>query len=239
MALIAPRLGRPLAAVWISLGLHGALLAWVQVAPPHAAGADVRVIEARLVQAHDAPPAVSPPAVDVATAAPDAAPAQLQPARAAQAVPVAPSPVPAAARPALPSPPAAVEAAPEPATVAEEPALAISSAVDLNYYRVRELDVQPRALRDIVPDYPAEADRAHQSGKVRLRLKLEADGRVGGIEILGAEPPGVFEESALSALRAARFAPAQKAGRSVRALLEITVVYDWEGRQRGLGSGER
>lgn len=109
--------------------------------------------------------------------------------------------------------------------------MAITSSVDLTFYSARELDVQPRALREIVPDYPPGADRQQLSGKVRLQLKLEADGRVGDIEIVQADPPDVFNESAIRAFRDARFAPAQKNGRPVRAQVLIEVVYDWEGRR--------
>ena len=83
-----------------------------------------------------------------------------------------------------------------------------------------------------MPVYPDEADRQGVSGKVRLQLKLETDGRVSGIEVLSATPPGVFDESALQAFREARFSPAQKNGRPVRALVQIEVVYDWEGQLR-------
>jgi protein TonB len=47
---------------------------------------------------------------------------------------------------------------------------------------------------------------------------------------VGADPPGLFEDSALRAFRNARFIPAQRNGRPVRARVVITIVYDWEGR---------
>jgi protein TonB len=100
------------------------------------------------------------------------------------------------------------------------------------YYSEHDLVILPQSLHQIEPIYPAEADRQGLSGKVHLRLKLEADGRVSNIEVLSATPPGVFDESALQAFRTARFAPAQKNGRPVRAQVEIEVVYDWEGRPR-------
>jgi protein TonB len=109
--------------------------------------------------------------------------------------------------------------------------LAITSAVDLTFYNARDLDVQPRALREVVPDYPADADRQRLSGRVRLQLKLEADGRVSDVDVVSATPPGRFEESAVRAFRDARFAPAQKNGRPVRALVLIEVEYDWAGRR--------
>ena len=92
--------------------------------------------------------------------------------------------------------------------------------------------MHPRALHEVVPVYPADADRQRVSGKLRLQLKLQADGRVSDIEVLSATPPGVFEESALQAFREARFSPAQKNGRPVRALVQIEVVYDWAGQAR-------
>jgi protein TonB len=245
--LLPPRLRRPLLAVWISLGVHGALLALVQVAPPAAAPGGETVIEARLQAAREAPPvppAPSPqPPPQPAPAKPAAKPAEppprLQLVEAPQAVPVAapaappaaePVPVPAAPAPAVAAP-AAAAAAP-PAAVRPAPAVAITSAVDLNYYGVAELDVQPRPLHEIVPAYPADADRRHLSGEVRVRLRLEADGRISDMEIVSAQPPGLFEQSALDALRSARFAPAQKQGRPVRAQVVIAIKYDWAGRRR-------
>ncbi|MHB8983615.1 energy transducer TonB, partial [Thiobacillus sp.] len=133
-----------------------------------------------------------------------------------------------------PAAPPAGTPAPAPAGAAEHRApvapVEVTSAVDLTYYSARELDVQPRALREIVPDYPAAADRRGLSGQVRLLIELEADGRVRDVSVVSANPPGVFEESALTAFREARFAPAQRKGRPVRARVLIEVVYDWEGR---------
>ena len=234
---IPPRLRRPLAAVWISLGLHAALIALVQVAPPVSTRWAESVIEARLVSAHPALALEERHPLEP-EAVPDDSPQKmpmLAPVETAEAQPLAPPPAetmppvaaPPPAGPAVESAPvAALPAAPAPAS-----ATAITSSVDLTYYSARDVDVQPRALREIVPDYPEGADRQHLSGKVRLQLKLEADGRVSDIEVVSATPADAFNESALRAFRDARFAPAQKNGRPVRALVMIEVVYDWEGRR--------
>lgn len=237
------RLRRPLAAVWISLGLHAALIALVQVAPPAAMRLGEPVIESRLVSTHSAPPTVEVPPRAPEVETPDDAPAPLlAPSETAEALPVAEpvAPPPAAVAPAAteaqPASPAPAAPQPEPASApaaapASAPGVTITSSVDLTYYSARDLDVHPRALREIVPDYPPDADRQRLSGNVRLHLKLEADGRVSDIEIVSATPPGVFNESAIQAFRDARFAPAQKNGRPVRALVLIEVEYDWEGRR--------
>lgn len=242
---IPPRLRRPLAALWISLGLHAAVIALVQVVPPSGVSVEAPVIEVRLV----APPApaanVSSPPPSPVAPEPDVAPvARLAPSPAPEALSVAPPPPavvpPPAATPAhdaplpmAPTVPAAAKTAPALSPeAAPVPAAALTSSVDLTYYNARDLDVQPHALRVIRPDYPAEADRQRVSGTLRLQLKLEADGRVSDIEIVSATPPGVFEDSAIKAFRDARFAPAQKNGRPVRALVVIEVVYDWAGQPR-------
>ncbi|MFP5403979.1 MAG: TonB family protein [Gammaproteobacteria bacterium] len=207
---IPPRLHRPLAAVWVSLALHGAIIALIQVAPPASPVAGY-AIEARLVDVQPAPLALQP-----------AEPL-------AEAEPLTPAPTTEPHTPAavLPTPP--VEPRPaEPAAAEPAPAGALSTAVDLTYYSARELDVQPRALRAITPEYPADADRQRLSGTVRLQLKLEADGRVADASVVEASPPGVFDESALRAFRAAHFAPARKDGRPVRAQILIEVSYDIE-----------
>lgn len=237
------RLRRPLAAVWISLGLHAALIALVQLAPPSAVSLDGPVIEARLESPHAALPAVDAPPLAPAVDAPDdsvqEAP-RLAPSETAETLPVAEpldsppvqaAPAAAAAQPASATPQPA-PAAPPPAASAPMPGVTITSAVDLTYYSARDVDVHPRALREIVPDYPGAADRQRLSGKVRLQLKLEADGRVSDVDVVSAVPPGMFEDSALKAFRDARFAPAQKGGRPVRAQVLIEVEYDWEGRPR-------
>lgn len=241
---IPPRLRRPLAALWISLGVHAALIALVQVAPPTSLELGEAVIEARLVPAHATPVAAETPpapAAEAPDAKPDKPDRRLVPLRvpsetvvlpAAEAEPPAEAAGPDSPAPALlpAEPPAEPPSAAAPAA-APAPLAALTTAVDLTYYNVRDLDVQPRALREIVPDYPAEADRQRLSGRVRLQLKLEADGRISDIDVVSATPPGVFDESAIQAFREARFAPAQKNGRPVRAQVVIEVLYDWEGRR--------
>jgi protein TonB len=238
---IPPRLQRPLAAAWISLGLHAAVIALVQVAPPGTTNPAESVIEARLVTTHAAPPAEVTPPRTPEVGAPEPPPKAvplLAPSVTAEVLPVARPVAPAPAQPAspvtMPQPAAPAPAEPQPAAAlpaAAVPAVTITSAVDLTYYSASDVDVHPRALREIVPDYPPVADRQRLSGKVRLHLKLEADGRVSDIEIVHADPPEVFNESAIQAFRDARFSPAQRNGRPVRAQVLIEVLYDWEGRR--------
>ena len=236
---IPPWLRRPLAAVWISLALHAAVIALVQVAPPAGISVESPVIEVRLVSTQAAPAAKETPASSPAVRPPDAAPVtQLAPSAAPEALPVAKPVAPPPSSPAVETPHEAPPAAPAAsaavsapsAAPAPVPPAALTSSVDLTYYNARDLDVQPHAVRIIRPDYPIAADRQKLSGTLRLQLKLEADGRVSDIEVVSANPPGLFEDSAIKAFRDARFVPAQKNGRPVRALVVIEVVYDWAGQ---------
>ncbi len=220
------RARRALAAVWISLGLHAAVIALVQVAPPGAMGSGGPVIEARLVSA-SAQPTDSQALVNVSDR-----PTVLAPSALAEAQPVPHiAPQPATVQPEATVQPVATSTGPVPASN-PAPAVAITSSVDLTYYGARDVDVLPRTLREVQPDYPAEADRQRMSGKVRLQVKIEADGRVSDIEVVSADPPGVFDEAAVKAFRAARFVPAEKNGRPVRVRVLIPVEFDWEGRPR-------
>lgn len=222
---ISSRRARAIVAIWISLGLHAALIALVQVSPPASTGA-APAIEARLVSSHaETAPSLSDGREATETVAPQ--PTPLAPADVAGALPAVASPDPPAVSPSAPT-----EAAPAAAPgEASAPSPGISLPVDLTYYTARELDVQPRALGRIEPTYPEAADRQQLSGRVRLQVKLEADGRVSDVEVVQADPPGVFDASAIEAFRAARFVPGQRGDRPVRALLLIEVEYDWEGRR--------
>lgn len=225
--------------MWISLALHAAVVGLVQLAPPVSVGTGETVFEAQLAPV--APRATAPvepvsgqaPVPTPPVPAPPAPPLTLAPSETAEPMPVA-RPQPAAPAPPGPVPPVPAVPAPVPPASpppAVESPITITSAVDLNYYSARELDAQPRALRKIVPVYPAGPDRDRISGTVRLQLKLEADGRVSDVEVVTADPPDLFDESALKAFRNARFRPAKRGGRPVRALIQIEVVYDWDGRQ--------
>ncbi len=227
---IPDKLKAPLAALWLSVGLHAALIALVQVAPPSPSPAGGgSVIEARLMSVEKK--AVPQSASSERVPEPVAVEAQ-----SARPVQNATAPIPASQPEAMP------ERSAEPATQdkpeASVPRLEIPLAVDLTYYTAREVDVLPQTLIPIEPAYPPEADRMKVSGTVRLKLKLEESGRVSDVEVTEADPPGLFDESALAAFRTAKFSPAQKNGRPVRALVVIEVKYDYAGRLPP-GGGER
>ena len=64
-------------------------------------------------------------------------------------------------------------------------------------------DVKP--VKKVKPVYPPEAEQQHIQGSVKVRLSVDVEGNVTEAQVLSAEPPGVFEESVLTAVRQYKF----------------------------------
>jgi TonB family protein len=60
-------------------------------------------------------------------------------------------------------------------------------------------DVKP--VKKVKPKYPPEAEAAHIQGRVKVRLTVEVNGSVSNVQVLLSEPPGVFDEAVLEAVR--------------------------------------
>jgi protein TonB len=70
------------------------------------------------------------------------------------------------------------------------------------------VDTPPRALERVQPEYPARARAEGVEGVVTVSLLIAANGSVERAKVVAAEPPGVFDQAALDAVRAWRFEPA-------------------------------
>ena len=67
------------------------------------------------------------------------------------------------------------------------------------------------------PVYPAEAKAQGVEGYVEVRYAVTVDGTVESAEVVDAQPAGVFEEAALTAVRAWRYKPMVITGEIQRA----------------------
>jgi protein TonB len=115
-----------------------------------------------------------------------------------------------------PAPAAATIQAPAPPAMADSP-----------HYPSNELDVRPGIMVRVQPAYPERAARENVSGKAVVRLYIDVNGAVERVEVERATPAGYgFEDSAASAFRSARFSPAMKGGKRVRAQMRIEVSFD-------------
>jgi protein TonB len=232
----------------LSLALHLAVLMIVQPTRVKEMAASPP-ITARLMDAAPAmPPEPEPDEVAVPAAksvlAPVAREREPEPARDVPAVPrpapelPVPLPVPVQPAPAAPEPAAMVrpvdaargrEAGPSAPPAEAKTALpSVPVTLDTTWYEVRQLDVQPRVLGSVQPAYPGVARRRGVEGSVKLMLKIDEFGVVQAAAVEEGDPPGVFDAAALEAFRQARFSPAKKNQRPVRALVYVRVVFRLE-----------
>jgi periplasmic protein TonB len=64
-------------------------------------------------------------------------------------------------------------------------------------------DVKP--VKKVKPVYPREAEQQHIQGSVKVRLNVDVEGNVTDVQVLSADPPGVFEEAVLTAVKQYKF----------------------------------
>lgn len=207
--------GRIGLALLMSAAAHLLLVVRVEVGGPRP-DAPPPSIRARLelLPAPATPPAPSIRTPDRVPPAPmpgDAAPAAIEQPAAASPVVIEQPPVPSPDEPS-----ASLEA---PAAVAVDPQT-VSVPVDPAYYAARELDVYP------VPLQPLSAQPVSQiRGWVRVLTLVDETGLVTQAEIFDSNPPEALDEAALAAVRASRFSPARKDGRTVRSRILIELAF--------------
>ncbi len=78
-----------------------------------------------------------------------------------------------------------------------------------------QAEVKPVLIHRVEPRYPLRARRRRMSGYVVVRFLVDRNGRVHQATVIKASPPGVFEGSALQAVRRWRFRPGRHRGRTV------------------------
>jgi protein TonB len=79
----------------------------------------------------------------------------------------------------------------------------------------QQVDHKPEAIYAPRPIYPHLAQRRGIEGWVEVSFLVSREGLVSREEVVQAQPEGVFENSALQALRAWRFSPGIKEGAAV------------------------
>lgn len=90
---------------------------------------------------------------------------------------------------------------------------------------IGHVDTLPRILRKVEPRYPVGAREGGISGSVQVRFVVDARGKVRDPEVMRAEPPDIFDKSALAAVRKWRFKPARKDGRSVATRVVLPIRF--------------
>lgn len=77
------------------------------------------------------------------------------------------------------------------------------------------------------PDYPIEAARRHEQGKVLLQLHVTADGSVEQVDILTSSGSPRLDKAAHDKLATWHFTPATKAGKPVASLVQEWINFEF------------
>ncbi len=106
--------------------------------------------------------------------------------------------------------------------------LGATLALPPQVYAATALDnpVQPLTQTPFI--YPLRAKRKGIEGWVNVALQVGLDGNVEAVEVLEAEPQGVFEESVTRSIRAWRFSPATVMGERVKTRVVTTIRFELE-----------
>ncbi len=84
---------------------------------------------------------------------------------------------------------------------------------------------QLKRTRYVAPSYPRQALEKSLSGDVRVRYTVDTEGRVRDVAITASNPPGVFDDVALAAVRRWRFKPYELDGQRVEAVAGTVLVF--------------
>ena len=199
----------------VALGCHALLLfglRWGDGARPQPV-AETEV-EVSLVEA--APPAPAAPVAEVAPP-PAVAPVVEPP----EEIPPEPAPQPRPAEPRPTAPRVARPAAPAPrgGTVSGTGQPAVSVVAGLG-------NTKPRYRSNPRPDYPTEARRLRQQGRVLLEVTVSAAGQPTSVTVKQSSGVASLDAAALAAVRRWTFEPARTAGLAVAARVEVPVRFD-------------
>lgn len=107
-----------------------------------------------------------------------------------------------------------------------EPVTPKAAPEESRYYLSSEVDAKARPIHVAPLVYPEQAYYARIAGRVKLRVHLGATGAIDAVDVVEAEPPGVFETAALKAVLDSRFLPAMKDGRNVPSEKLLEIVFD-------------
>lgn len=133
--------------------------------------------------------------------------------------------------------PAASPAPPQPAKVAgppmgaplPSPAPSVPLAVDSTWYPTRKVDVPAKVLTPGEPEYPNLARLQGREGWVVIQVRINKLGKAEEVQVIQADPPGVFDDNAANFYRLARYQPAVKEGRTVNYETRFKVTFKLDG----------
>ena len=88
-----------------------------------------------------------------------------------------------------------------------------------------DLDQPPRKVVQTAPVYPYKARQRNIEGFVKVKMLVRADGTVGEVSVLDAQPKGLFDSAALKAVPGWRFQPGVIDGQAVPSWVVTTIRF--------------
>jgi protein TonB len=82
-----------------------------------------------------------------------------------------------------------------------------------------------KRTRYVPPEYPKDALKRGIGGEVRVRITLDADGKVKSAAVVNASPADVFDRAALDAVRRWRFKPLAVGNPGIEATVVTNIVF--------------
>ncbi len=93
-------------------------------------------------------------------------------------------------------------------------------------YDASDVDKPPKLVRQMEPKYPPDAKRTKTEGRVVVRCLITAKGKADKMEIVESEPAGVFDESAMKAIKYWQFRPGVLKGEMVDTWVKIPLTFE-------------
>lgn len=89
-----------------------------------------------------------------------------------------------------------------------------------------DLDQAPVAMVQVPPEYPFKAREQNVEGYVAVKFLVRPDGSVGNVNVLKAQPAGVFDDAVRRALVRWKFQPGRLGNDAVAAWVTTTLRFD-------------
>jgi protein TonB len=90
----------------------------------------------------------------------------------------------------------------------------------------QSVDAPPKPEQQVSPEYPPGARAEAVTGHVKLRFLVGSDGSVHEVKVLEAQPKGVFEDAAKTAIQKWRYSPARYRGLPVKMWAEMVMRFN-------------
>ena len=104
----------------------------------------------------------------------------------------------------------------------------LTVSVGMKIWDESKVDSKPVAIFRTKPVYPAKAQSEMVTGRVAFKFMVDRDGMVKDVEILQAQPQGMFDEATINAVKQWRFQPAKVKGTAVACWVQTAINYELE-----------